>query len=138
MSYSRGLQQKECWEWELNLCPSASIRSQVQLTTPRLTAPDYSNLLFVFSSDCDPSNYLKAVVRYQNTILDVNTYRLSWSSTGTFDFCVQRMYDMNPLRAIVMESGAQCHTMNVSAMNNPADWTYNPSTSYDIYVRMCA
>ena len=40
--YPRGLQQNECMKWESNLCPNASTGSQVQLTTPRLTAPDIS------------------------------------------------------------------------------------------------
>ena len=38
--YPRGLQQNECREWELNLCPSASTRSQVPTHYPQATAPD--------------------------------------------------------------------------------------------------
>ena len=42
------MQQKERREWELNLCPSASTGSQVQLTTPRL--PRLTNKIFIMAN----------------------------------------------------------------------------------------
>ena len=52
--YPKGLQQNK--RRESNLCPSASTRSQVQLTTPRVTAPDIKLL----SSSYDPPNQANA------------------------------------------------------------------------------
>ena len=52
--YPKRLQQNK--RRESNLCPSASTRSQVQLTTPRVTAPDIKLL----SSRYDPPNQANA------------------------------------------------------------------------------
>ena len=46
--YPRGLQPNKRWEWESNLCLSASIGSQVQLTTPWLTALMCNKVKFVY------------------------------------------------------------------------------------------
>ena len=58
--YPRELQQNKRWEWESNLCPSASTGSPVQLTTPRLTVPDHLHIL------CPQCSVRCSVVKWSN------------------------------------------------------------------------
>ena len=74
--YPRWLQQNKGWEWELNLCPSASTGSQVQFTTPwlpHLTTCIWSQHLFHIynSTTILRPIYNESPWKWQNNVISV-------------------------------------------------------------------